>query len=139
MSQLGYPGYSVSATVGVSVYNSDGTKNNNFFNGPVTVTVSGPQIAPGQIVLRLDSTTEATRTEATVSAGKAMITITTDPSFAVVAPPAGAAVPDGSLAETGSWPGPWSGTVVGLVLLATAVVAAAVAIALRRRPAQRQR
>ncbi|HEU5475637.1 MAG TPA: hypothetical protein VFV67_33765 [Actinophytocola sp.] len=138
LDDVGYPGYSVSATLGVAVYNADGTKNTALFSGPVTVVVTGPSITAGQVVLRMDSTTSATPEPATVTDGRAEITITADPAFAVVKAPGGA-VPDATTAQTGSWPGPWNGAAVGLILATAAAGCAVAALALRRRPAHRLR
>lgn len=114
-------GGSAVVTFGVGFY-QNGVKVTGSFPA-VTVTVSSPSITAGSTVYLIEGTRLVAAAGATVKAGSATFTITSDPTVEIVAPsgaattaaPGSSAVPGGTTVQTGK-PFLLEGGVAGLLI-----------------------
>lgn len=136
LTRVGFAGHRAVATTGVNVYNADGTKYTGTFASPVAVTITSPEIKPGDFVVRLDSMTAASRVPATVTNGSASFTIAEDPYLAVLSGGAGAgqAIPGATEVKTGGRYSVAELTALTVVLIGAMIAATGVVV--RRRSAR---
>jgi hypothetical protein len=91
LPQLGFGGYSAIGGVGISIDDANGKPITGLFVHPLTLTITGPGIGTGNLLVEFTSlSTAATLQDAVFTAGSVTVSLAADPDFAVLAPtPAG--------------------------------------------------
>jgi hypothetical protein len=152
LPQLGFGGYTAIAGVGISIDDANGKPLAGLFVHPLTLTITGSGIGPGDLLVEFTSlSTAATLQDAVFIPESVTVSLAADPDFAVLAPStttSASATPNASPSASSSAPTIVQGeqftkgagsSIVGKTLLtifAVLVVAAAVMmLMLRRRPA----
>jgi len=103
LSSLGLASYSLSAGVGVEVVNSStGQPLTGTFASTISVTITSSSITSNSKVVEFPTTgSPFVVSDATVTNGKAVISINSDPGFAVASPTSTAVVPGATSPVTG--------------------------------------
>jgi hypothetical protein len=89
LPQLGFGGYSAIAGVGISIDDANGKPLNELFTHPLGLTITGPGIGVGDLLVEFTSlSTAATLQAAVFTTGSVTVSLAADPDFAVLAPSA---------------------------------------------------
>ncbi|MCI2975716.1 MAG: hypothetical protein MP439_06535 [Ferrimicrobium sp.] len=103
LSSLGLASYSLGAGVGVEVVNpSTGQPLTATFAAPILVSITSSSITSSSKVIEFPSTgSPFVVSNASVTSGKAVVSITSDPGFAIASPTSTAVVPGATTPVTG--------------------------------------
>lgn len=107
LPQLGFGGYTAIAGVGISIDDADGKPLTELFVHPLTLTINGSGIGPGDLLVEFTSlSTAATLQSAAFTSGSVTVSLAADPDFAVLAPSTASAVPSSSASPSAAGSSP---------------------------------